>query len=220
MDVLNNATLMQPSSGPRSIRYRAWQRHSDRSSSQRNTEAQSNLDVVTRGNNRIQILADMMNGGHLRTEVHSTSARRPRRQASIVISSSENERTPSSTSRGADTSDDASPRSSGERETSASRASPPDFEMDSDAVRVRLARAREREGRLREAYQLTSQEQDLLNVQSLRSRQDGSESFGMLTAGLIVSEDGQTLWAGCQKGIFEYKMNMRQRMNFPSFETR
>ncbi|KIW74433.1 hypothetical protein Z517_12373 [Fonsecaea pedrosoi CBS 271.37] len=40
------------------------------------------------------------------------------------------------------------------------------------------------------------------------------------TTGIGFSPDGQFLYAGSEEGIFEFKVNLRDRMTFPSFEVR
>ncbi|OAP55515.1 hypothetical protein AYL99_10488 [Fonsecaea erecta] len=40
------------------------------------------------------------------------------------------------------------------------------------------------------------------------------------TTGIAFSPDGQFLYAGSEEGIFEFKVNLRDRMAFPSFEVR
>ncbi|KIX94555.1 uncharacterized protein Z520_09601 [Fonsecaea multimorphosa CBS 102226] len=40
------------------------------------------------------------------------------------------------------------------------------------------------------------------------------------TTGIAFSPDGQSLYAGSEEGIFEFKVNLRDRMAFPSFEVR
>lgn len=52
-------------------------------------------------------------------------------------------------------------------------------------------------------------------------RQDAYDpSFGLRTAGLAVSWDGRKIWAACDKGVFEYEINVRGRMMMPSIEMR
>jgi hypothetical protein len=52
-------------------------------------------------------------------------------------------------------------------------------------------------------------------------RQDTYDpSFGLRTAGLAVSWDGRKIWAACDKGVFEYEINIRGRMAMPSIEMR
>jgi hypothetical protein len=201
-------------------------RHSNRTQTSQQPRRNA-LDLVTRGNSRIEAVGteDFTNlMALLEPQEYELLTRR---QVSMIISASENGGTGSGTSHAADRSDEASSRSdeapsrsSQEAESSHPRHSDRGWEADLEVVPARLRRARARQDRLRDAYDLSCQDLELLGIQSLRSRQDGHESLGLLTTGLVVSEDGQTLWAGCQKGIFEFKLNMRQRMNFPSFETR
>ncbi|RDI78656.1 hypothetical protein Vi05172_g11333 [Venturia inaequalis] len=47
-----------------------------------------------------------------------------------------------------------------------------------------------------------------------------AESYGLRTAGLAVSWDGRKVWAACDKGVFEYEINVRGRMMMPSIEIR
>jgi hypothetical protein len=52
-------------------------------------------------------------------------------------------------------------------------------------------------------------------------RQDTYDpSFGLRTAGLAISWDGRKIWAACDKGVFEYEINIRGRMMMPSIEMR
>lgn len=52
-------------------------------------------------------------------------------------------------------------------------------------------------------------------------RQDAYDfSYGLRTAGLAVSWDGRKIWAACDKGVFEYEINVRGRMMMPSIEMR
>ncbi|QDS69469.1 hypothetical protein FKW77_006279 [Venturia effusa] len=52
-------------------------------------------------------------------------------------------------------------------------------------------------------------------------RQDAYDSsYGLRTAGLAVSWDGRKIWAACDKGVFEYEINVRGRMMMPSIEIR
>jgi hypothetical protein len=45
-------------------------------------------------------------------------------------------------------------------------------------------------------------------------------SMGVRTAGLAVSGDGSTVWAACEEGIFELKVERRKRMFWPAVEMR
>ncbi|KAI5366707.1 putative WD40/YVTN repeat-like-containing domain superfamily [Septoria linicola] len=44
--------------------------------------------------------------------------------------------------------------------------------------------------------------------------------IGVRTAGLAVSPDGRTLWAGCEEGIFEIDIKTKARMFLPSLDPR
>ena len=45
-------------------------------------------------------------------------------------------------------------------------------------------------------------------------------SLGVRTAGLAVSGDGSTVWAACEEGIFELKVERKKRMFWPAVEMR
>ncbi|KIX05529.1 uncharacterized protein Z518_06401 [Rhinocladiella mackenziei CBS 650.93] len=49
---------------------------------------------------------------------------------------------------------------------------------------------------------------------------DAVREMGPGTAGIGFSPDGQFLYAGSEEGIFEFKINLRDRMMFPAFEMR
>lgn len=84
----------------------------------------------------------------------------------------------------------------------------------------RLSRAEARARRLKTQYQLTPCERDMLASTASRSREDGPRTAGLLSAGIVVSHDGQSIWAGCEDGIYEFKLNMRDVMSYPSLEAR
>jgi hypothetical protein len=44
--------------------------------------------------------------------------------------------------------------------------------------------------------------------------------LGLRTAGLAMSGDGRRLWAACDKGIFEFEVNVAGRMGMPGFEVK
>lgn len=55
----------------------------------------------------------------------------------------------------------------------------------------------------------------------LISRRGGRDvNVGVRTAGLAISQDGRTLWAACEEGIFEIGLNVKGRMAFPAIEMR
>lgn len=55
----------------------------------------------------------------------------------------------------------------------------------------------------------------------LLTRRAGRDvNIGVRTAGLAMSQDGRTLWAACEDGIFEIDINVKGRMAFPSVEMR
>lgn len=39
-----------------------------------------------------------------------------------------------------------------------------------------------------------------------------SRSLGVMTAGLAMSADGERIWAACEEGIFEVRVNRKGRM--------
>jgi hypothetical protein len=43
-------------------------------------------------------------------------------------------------------------------------------------------------------------------------------ALGLRTAGLSISKDGRKLWAACDKGIFEFEVNVRERMGMPAVQ--
>lgn len=49
---------------------------------------------------------------------------------------------------------------------------------------------------------------------------DYGRDTGTRTAGLAMSDDGSTLWAACEEGIFEFQMNRKARMFWPAVEPR
>ncbi|KIW22254.1 uncharacterized protein PV07_12159 [Cladophialophora immunda] len=53
---------------------------------------------------------------------------------------------------------------------------------------------------------------------TVAARVAGQAELG--TTGIAFSPDGQFLYAGAEEGIFEFKVNLRDRMTFPSFEAR
>jgi len=96
------------------------------------------------------------------------------------------------------------------------RPSPPppgDHTLETNEFRRRRAiiRARERALSMRDAER----------YQRLASRGDVYDpSLGLRTAGLAVSWDGRRIWAACDKGIFEYELNVTERMMMPAVEMR
>ncbi|KIW41675.1 uncharacterized protein PV06_07211 [Exophiala oligosperma] len=52
------------------------------------------------------------------------------------------------------------------------------------------------------------------------SAEDAMREMGPGTAGIGFSPDGQYLYAGSEEGVFELKINMRDRMTFPALEMR
>ncbi|KIW13871.1 hypothetical protein PV08_06652 [Exophiala spinifera] len=52
------------------------------------------------------------------------------------------------------------------------------------------------------------------------SAEDAMREMGPGTAGIGFSPDGRYLYAGSEEGVFELKINMRDRMTFPAFEMR
>lgn len=57
--------------------------------------------------------------------------------------------------------------------------------------------------------------------EALLARRAGRDvSTGVRTAGLAMSQDGATLWAACEDGIFEIEINIKGRMAFPAMEMR
>jgi hypothetical protein len=85
--------------------------------------------------------------------------------------------------------------------------------------RRRLLLARNRALNLQESRRLNERELSLLGSVSMRWR-DGEPAEGVRTAGLVISPEGKTLWAGCERGIFEYTINLMERRTFPAFEMR
>jgi hypothetical protein len=43
-------------------------------------------------------------------------------------------------------------------------------------------------------------------------------ALGLRTAGLAISRDGRRLWAACDKGIFEFEINVRERMGMAAVD--
>ncbi|KIW06120.1 uncharacterized protein PV09_03287 [Verruconis gallopava] len=43
-------------------------------------------------------------------------------------------------------------------------------------------------------------------------------AFGLRTAGLAMSRDGRKLWAACDEGIFEFQINVRERMSMAAMD--
>jgi WD40 repeat protein len=84
-----------------------------------------------------------------------------------------------------------------------------------------IARARERANAGRESERLVYERHQNHLEQRARSRGElYDRSFGLRTAGLAVSWDGRKIWAACDRGIFEYEVNVRGRMMFPAVELR
>ena len=59
----------------------------------------------------------------------------------------------------------------------------------------------------------------LLRRSQMRGGYSGRE-IGVRTAGLAMSEDGSTLWAACEEGIFEFEMKRKGRLFWPSVQPR
>jgi hypothetical protein len=109
---------------------------------------------------------------------------------------------------------------SGERRAPLPRNAVTEFnEFDDTEEQRRLIQARNRALNLQESRRLNERELSLLGSVSNRWR-DGEPAEGVRTAGLIISPDGKTLWAGCERGIFEYTINLMERRTFPAFEMR
>jgi hypothetical protein len=249
LEVLRSAThtTEPPPSvpSPRSIRYRRSELSGLRGNADSSTRAVERQEFMTdamnvlrrhTGGDRPEALTEAMNvlrrhrGEIDRYNSHPLPL--PRRQASIVISSEEGQQSPLPARSWADLSTDLFPSTESrprlrthqlnDRSAESSEMSRHRINEESNTINYdsRLQRAREREQRLREVYRLTQHDLQMLRMTSLRHREEGPESAGLLTAGIVVSPDGQTIWAGCQNGIYEFKLNMRNLMNFPSLEVR
>ncbi|KAF2665749.1 hypothetical protein BT63DRAFT_428702 [Microthyrium microscopicum] len=211
---------------PRSIRYRRSELEASESGTREREDVRDALNIALRRHR----------GDSERFHPHSL----PRRQSSIVISTDDGQ--PASTSgrswaelraellptENSSRSQTRAARLSGDRWPNAlpvdinerlRRTRREDEELGLGDNR-RVQRAREREARLRERYRLTSQDQHLLRLSAVNHRADGEEASGIMSAGLVISPDGQTFWAGSEKGIFEFKLNMRHLMSFPGIEAR
>jgi WD40 repeat protein len=235
LEVLRTAAhTTDTSAAPRSIRYRAQDPRQSQDSGENGSRTNDREDNMREA---LNIALRRHRGEGELFHPHSL----PRRQASIVISNEEGQpSSPFSRTWGelrAELLPPTENRSQLRSRTSAERtwALPGELpgeirtrrqqrNADEDNVALRsdrrLQRAKEREQRLREIYALSHNDQHLLRLSALRNREDGPESAGMLTAGLVISPDGKTLWAGSQKGIFEFKLNMLDLMNYPGLEVR
>jgi WD40 repeat protein len=215
---------------PRSIRYRRSELSGLR----------GNTDIISRAAERQEFMSDAMSvlRRHRGEIDRYNSHPLPRRQASIIVSSEEAQQSPLPPRSWAELSTDLFPSTESRARLRTHLINDPQTYVDlagessqparnrlaedSDAINHdrRLRRAQEREQRLREVYKLTQHDLQLLKWTSSRNKEDGPESAGLLTAGIVVSPDGKSIWAGCQNGIYEYKLNMRNLMNFPSLEAR
>jgi hypothetical protein len=100
------------------------------------------------------------------------------------------------------------------------RASPPPNGSDPEVNERRrraIQRARERVLAGRE-NERAERHQMALNHRNLSRGDIYDRSFGLRTAGLAISWDGRKIWAACDKGIFEYEVNVRGRMMFPAID--
>jgi hypothetical protein len=96
------------------------------------------------------------------------------------------------------------------------RTSPPTTAGALNEVRRRRAVLQEQARR----RALANREAERYHQMSLHRQDTYDPSFGLRTAGLAVSGDGRKIWAACDKGVFEYEINIRGRMTMSSIEMR
>lgn len=70
--------------------------------------------------------------------------------------------------------------------------------------------------RMRESYELLLARRSMARVWG-GGAATGTE-IGVRTAGLAMSRDGRTVWAACEKGIFEIRIKCKGRMMFPAID--
>jgi len=167
----------------------------------------------------VRLVRDYMRERMASTESSSYTAGlyTPRRQASMFISNDDSYRTrglPDWASIVAITADgDSGSLFQGEPSRSGRPSPPPATDALSDVRRRRAvlqeqARRRAFNAREAERYQaLALHRQDLYDP-----------TLGLRTAGLAISGDGRKFWAACDKGVFEYEINVRERMMMPAME--
>jgi WD40 repeat protein len=93
-------------------------------------------------------------------------------------------------------------------------------EMRSEVRRMRqMSQMRERLRNARASQPATETYEFSLGLRrSSRSTHDPAQ--GVRTAGLAMSQDGRTLYCGTEEGIFEFKMNLHARKEFPAITPR
>lgn len=99
---------------------------------------------------------------------------------------------------------------------------PPSGDSNPEVIERRrraIIRARERAMSMR-ASEREERHQISLSNRAYSRGDIYDRSLGLRTAGLAVSWDGRKIWAACDKGIFEYEVNVRGRMVFPAIEMR
>jgi hypothetical protein len=82
-----------------------------------------------------------------------------------------------------------------------------------------IIRARERVLSVRENERF-ERHQLALNHRNLSRGDIYDRGLGIRSAGLAISWDGRKIWAACDRGIFEYEVNVRRRMMSPAVEMR
>ena len=104
--------------------------------------------------------------------------------------------------------------------TTATATNPTGAEMRSEVRRMRqMSQMRERLRNARASQPATETYEFSLGLRrSSRSTHDPAQ--GVRTAGLAMSPDGRTLYCGTEEGIFEFKMNLRARKEFPAITPR
>jgi hypothetical protein len=97
---------------------------------------------------------------------------------------------------------------------------PTGAEMRSEVRRMRqMSQMRERLRNARASQPATETYEFSLGLRrSSRSTHDPAQ--GVRTAGLAMSQDGRTLYCGTEEGIFEFKMNLHARKEFPAITPR
>ncbi|RMZ73501.1 WD domain containing [Pyrenophora seminiperda CCB06] len=92
-------------------------------------------------------------------------------------------------------------------------------ELRSELRRIRqLTQARERLRNTRAGQPMTESYEFSLGLR--RSSRTHDARLGARTAGLAMSQDGKTLYCGTEEGIFEFKMNLHVRKEFPAITPR
>jgi len=85
--------------------------------------------------------------------------------------------------------------------------------------RRHFIRARERALSLREAQRL-GRDQTIEMERAAGRWMNGEPGAGVKTAGLVMSGDGSRFWAGSEKGVWEFDINMLERRSMASYEMR